>query len=283
MTSLRRRMIDDMRIRNYSAKTIRTYVYQVAAFAKHFERSPESLGPEHVREYQLALTDRQVSWSTFNQSACALRILYLKVLKREWTVENIAFPRTPKRLPMVVAAEDVLRLLQSIRNQKHRTIVEAMYGAGLRLSEAVSLRTMDIDSKRMTIRVEQGKGRKDRCTILPSSLLERFRAYWAAYRPPGPWLFPGAGKHKPLCVSGVQRALVRARDRAHLDQRINCHTMRHCFATHLFERGVDVRTIQILLGHNHMSTTARYLHVVSDAIQKTGASNDLLQHQSDSK
>ncbi len=282
MTELRNRMIDDMRIRNYSAKTIRTYVYHVAAFARHFGRSPDTLGPEHVREYQIALTNRQVSWSTFNQSTCALRVLYLKVLKREWTVENIPFPRTPKRLPMVISVEEVRRLVESIRSQKHRAIVLAMYGAGLRVSEAVSLRMADIDSKRMIIRVHQGKGRKDRCTILPPSLLERFRAYWAAYHPQGPWLFPGAAKHKPLCVSGIQRTLVRARDRAGLDERINCHTLRHCFATHLLERGVDVRTIQVLLGHNHMSTTARYLHVVSDAIKRTGASNDLLEAISES-
>ena len=283
MTELRRRMIDDMRIRNYSPKTIKEYVRRVAAFAKYFSRSPEILGPEHIREYQIFLVDRHVSWPVFNQSVCALRVLYAKTLKRNWTIEHIPFPKQPKRLPVVISSQNVARLLEAIGNRKHQTVIAATYGAGLRVSEAVRLRVADIDSQRMTIRVEQGKGSKDRYTLLPASLLERFRSYWVAYQPTTSWLFPGAGGNKALSISVVQRALARARDRAALDARISCHTMRHCFATHLLERGVDLRTIQVLLGHRSLKTTERYLHLASDTIKKTGTSNDLLETMNESR
>lgn len=283
MTVLRRKMIDDMRIRNYSPKTIKIYVEQVSKFAEHFGRSPETLGREHIREYQISLIDRHASWSTFNQTVCALRVLYLGTLKRDWTVDPIPFPKQPKRLPVVIGTESVARLLAAIGNQKHQTIVAAMYGAGLRVSEAVGVHISDIDSERMTIRIEQGKGAKDRYTLLPTSLLGRLRSYWIAYRPTGPWLFPGAGNSKALSISVVQRALARARDDAKLDRRVSCHTLRHCFATHLLERGVDLRTIQTLLGHASLKTTARYLHMASDMISKTGASNDLLEAMTESR
>lgn len=175
-----------------------------------------------------------------------------------------------------MSRRDALRLLGAIHNKKHQAIVAAMYGAGLRISEAVRLRSVDIDSERMVIRVEQGKGRKDRYTLLPPSLLERFRVYWKAYHPEGPWLFPGQHPRKPLTVSSIQRVVSRTRDRMELDERVSCHTLRHSFATHLLERGVNVRTIQALLGHSDLRTTSQYLHVASNAIRKTGASNDLL-------
>ncbi len=283
MTALRRRMIDDMRIRNYSPKTIKEYVRRVAAFAKHFSRSPGMLGPEQIRQYQVFLVDSGVSWAVFNQSVCALRVLYLKVLKRDWMIDHIPFPMQPKSLPVVISGESVSLLLVTLRNQKHQTIVAAMYGAGLRLSEAVNLRLADIDSQRMTIRVERGKGAKDRYTLLPVSLLERLRSYWIAYKPTGSCLFPGASPDKALSLSVVQRAFARARNEVKLDKRISSHTMRHCFATHLLERGVDLRTIQVLLGHTSLKTTAQYLHLASDAIKKTGATNDLLEAMDESR
>jgi integrase/recombinase XerD len=276
MTGLRKRMIDDMRIRNYSPKTIKEYVRRVARFAEHFARSPEILTPEHVREYQLHLIDSGASWCAFNQTVCALRVLYVKVLKRGWSIEHLPFPRHPKKLPIVLAQQDVARLLRTIPNLKHRTIASTMYGAGLRVSEAVGLRTSSIDCKRGVIRVEQGKGQKDRYTLLPETLLALLRRCWSTFRPEEPWLFPGKDGDKPMCVTTIQRAVARARNQLELDRRVNCHTLRHCFATHLLERGVDLRTIQILLGHSSLSTTSRYLHLAADRIQKTGATNDLL-------
>ena len=277
MSELRHRMIDDMRIRNFSPSTIDGYVRRVRFFAEHFSQSPEELGLEHIREYQVFLINKGISSSLFNITVCALRFLYLKVLKRNWAIESIPYTRKPKFLPVILSVGEVARLLPSIRTPRHRTIAATMYGAGLRVSEAISLRVRDIDSERMTIRVNQGKGKKDRFTLLPISLLDRLRAYWVANQPQGPWLFPGEKDGKHVCTAAVQKAVAQARDRLGMDARVSCHTLRHCFATHLLERGVDVRTIQVLLGHGCLKTTSRYLHLASEAIRKTGASNDLLQ------
>jgi len=183
-------MIDDMRIRNFSPSTIEGYVRRVRFFAEHFSQSPDELGLEDIREYQVFLINKGISSSLFNITVCALRFLYLKVLKRDWAIESIPYTRKPKLLPVILSVGEVARLLPSIRTPRHRTIAATMYGAGLRVSEAISLRVRDIDSERMTIRVNQGKGKKDRFTLLPISLLDRLRAYWVACQPQGPWLFP---------------------------------------------------------------------------------------------
>ena len=279
MTELRQRMIEEMTIRNYSPKTITEYVRSVARFAKHFSRPPDRLTPDHVREYQLHLIETGASWSRFTIDVCALKLFYGKILGRRGIVDQIPYPRKQSKLPIVLSREDVLRLLAGIPSLKHRTIASTMYGAGIRVSEVVRLRAADIDGKRMVIRVQQGKGQKDRYTLLPLTLLGRLRQCWAATHSEDldtPWLFPGKDGLKPLSVSTIQRAVARTRDRLELDPGVSCHTLRHCFATHLLERGVDLRTIQILLGHSGLSTTSRYLHLAADRIRSTGASNDLL-------
>ncbi len=267
MTALRQRMTDDLRIRNYSPRTIDTYVRGVASFARHFGKSPDLLGPEHIRDYQKFLVEtKKASWSLFNQAVCALRFFYSVSLGRPWLVEHIPFPKQPKRLPVVLSPTELGGFFRAVTNLKHRTVLMTMYAAGLRISEALKLQLADIDSQRLLIRVEQGKGRRDRYTILPSTLLEVLREYWKVYRPQS-WLFPGKAPHRPLELSAVQRAAVQARRRAGLAKRVTTHTMRHCFATHLLEAGVDLRTIQLLLGHQSLNTSAVYLHVAAGALQ----------------
>jgi site-specific recombinase XerD len=264
MTELRQRMIADLRIRNYSPRTIDCYIRCVAAFARHVGQSPADLGPEHVRAYQTHLIEHQrASWSGFVQAVCALRFLYGTTLERPGRIEDIPFPRQPKKLPVVLSREEVARFLAAIPNLKHRTVLMTMYAAGLRVLEALHLRVADVDSARQCLRVEQGKGQKDRYTVLPPTLLQQLRTYWHATRPTSPWLFPGRRPETPLDATAIQRQCRPAARRAGLAKRVTTHTMRHCFATHLLEAGTDLRTIQQLLGHRSLQTTAVYLHVVT--------------------
>jgi len=264
MTELRRRMIADLRIRNYSPRTIDCYTRCVAAFARHFTKSPSDLGPEHIRRYQTYLVEtKHISWSAFNQAVCALRFLYNTTLGRPGIVEDIPFPRQPSRLPVVLSPAEVARFLAAIPNLKHRTVLMTMYAAGLRLEEALHLRVTDVDSARQCLRVEQGKGQKDRYSLLPPTLLEQLRTYWKASRPKSAWLFPGQRADAPLHPTAIQRQCRLAVLRAGLAKRVTTHTMRHCFATHLLESGTDLRTIQLLLGHHSLQTSAVYLHVAT--------------------
>lgn len=264
MTELRQRMITDLRIRNYSPRTIDCYIRCVAAFARHFGRSPADLGPEHIRTYQAHLIEhKHASWSAFVQAVCALRFLYGTTLGRPGLIEDIPFPRQPKKLPVVLSRDEVARFLAAIPNLKHRTVLMTMYAAGLRVLEALHLRVADVDSARHCLRVEQGKGHKDRYTLLPPSLLQQLRTYWQGTRPASAWLFPGRRAATPLDATAVQRQCGPAARRARLAKRVTTHTMRHCFATHLLEAGTDLRTIQQLLGHRSLQTTAVYLHVVT--------------------
>jgi integrase/recombinase XerD len=264
MTELRQRMIADLRIRNYSPRTIECYTRRVAAFARHFGQSPAALGPDHIRRYQLYLIEqRRGSWSAFVQVVCALRFLYGTTLQRPGTVTDIPFPRQPKTLPVVLSRAEVARFLAAVPNLKHRTVLMTMYAAGLRVLEALHLRVADVDSGRQCLRVAQGKGQKDRYTLLPPTLLAQLRTYWQATRPGSPWLFPGRRASTPLDATAVQRQCGPAARRARLAKRVTTHTMRHCFATHLLEAGTDLRTIQQLLGHRSLQTTAGYLHVVT--------------------
>lgn len=283
MTKLRQRMIDDLRIRNYSPRTIETYTWCVARFAKHFRRSPAELGPEEIREYQIFLIHtKHTSWTLFNQTVCALRFLYKVTLGRPELIEHIPYPKQEKKLPVVLSRDELARFFGAIANLKHRTILMTMYATGLRLSEALGLRVSDIDSHRMVIRVQQGKGKRDRYVPLPSTLLGQLRDYWQTYRPKS-WLFPGGGPDRPLSPSAVQRVSVRARLKARLAKPVTTHTMRHSFATHLLETGTDLRTIQLLLGHGSLQTTAVYLHVVTNALQSTERTPDLLRFATENK
>ena len=259
---LRTRLVQDLRIRNYSEKTVLIYVRCVAEFAKYFGRSPEVLSEGHIREYQRYLVEeKKSSWTFFNQTVCALRFFYKKTLKRDWPVEHIPFPKREKRLPVVLSVEELSKLFSCVRTVKSSAILKTMYGAGLRLMEALSLTPSDIDSKRMVIRVRQGKGRQDRYVTLSPTLLETLRDYYRAYRPEGEWLFPNREHTGATHPTGVQRTCRNAARKACLSKRVTTHTMRHSFATHLLEAGVDLRTIQILLGHGNLNTTALYLHV----------------------
>jgi integrase/recombinase XerD len=269
MTTLRQRMTQDMHLRHMAEKTVRAYLDHVTKFAAYFGRSPDTLGPEEVRQYQLHLVhERHVSWSTFNQCVCALRFLYRVTLGKDWAVSHIPFPRTERKLPVVLSPSEVLQFLNSVTSLKYRAILMTAYGAGLRLSEVTHLRVCDIDSQRMVIRVEQGKGRTDRYVMLSPVLLQLLRCYWRAARPSN-YLFPSRLPGRPISPSAVQRACQRAARDANLSKPVTVRGLRHCFATHLLESGANIRLIQTLLGHRSVSTTQRYTHISTGTVRAT--------------
>lgn len=277
MTALRQRMIQDLQIRNYSPRTVDTYVRCVALFAKHFSRSPDQLGPEQIRAYQNFLVQtKKSSWSYFNQTVCALRFLYRVSLGRPELIEHIPFPKKERKLPVILSVEELSTFFGAIRNLKHRTCLKVLYATGLRLSEALNLRVEDIDSQRMTVRVRQGKGRRDRYVGLSPALVKVLREYWKVYRPKT-WLFAGKYPDHSLHPTAIQKAVVTARRQSGITKSIHSHTMRHCFATHLLEAGTNLRTIQVLLGHASMSTTTIYLHVAAQTARPGSGTVDLLQ------
>jgi len=276
MGKLRQRMIEDLRLRNYSERTVDTYVRRVAHFARHFGKSPEVLGPEEIRAYQVSLVESQrASWSVFNQTVCALRFLYAVTLGRPGMVEQIPFPRVERHLPVVLSQEELGRVFEHVRNLKHRTVLMMLYGGGLRLSEALGLHVEDVDGTRGAVHVRQGKGKRDRYVELSPTLLEALREYWRAYRPKS-WLFPGEDPDRPMHPTAVQRSFKLARLQARIAKPVSPHTLRHCFATHLLEAGRNLREIQLQLGHGSLNTTAIYLHVASRAKPATDAAVDLL-------
>jgi integrase/recombinase XerD len=258
-TPLRLRMIEDMRIRNLAPRTRTVYVEQVARFARHFRRSPELLGPTEIRAWQLHLAeDKRLAPGSIRVAVAALRFLYSTTLRREWKVEDdIPTCRGPSKLPDVMSPAEVSALLDATKSLRHRTILTVCYAAGLRVSEACALKSAAIDSRRMTIRVEAGKGGKDRYTMLSPTLLAALRDYWKAARPVD-WLFPGDRPGEPLSRFAVERACREARERAGIARPVTPHSLRHAFAVHLLEAGTDLRTIQLLLGHRNLSTTARH-------------------------
>jgi site-specific recombinase XerD len=275
MTPLRQRFIDDLRLRNYARRTIDTYVSRVACFAKHFGRSPELLGPNEVRDFQLHLLQQRVSWSSFNQAVCALRFLYGTSLGRPEQLPLIPYGKRPKTLPSVLSPDEVLRLLDTAPPGRDRVLLQVAYGCGLRLSELLHLRVADIDSARMVIHVRQGKGAKDRLVPLSWRLLEELRAYWRMCRP-RTWLFPGQTADGTMTASNIQRRFGRLVQQVGLTKHCSMHTLRHSYATHLLEAGVDVLTLKALLGHSSLQTTARYLHVSTQRLHQTPSLLDLL-------
>jgi integrase/recombinase XerD len=279
MTPLRQRMTEDMQVRNLSPCTQSSYVQQVSLFARHFDRSPEELGPEDIRAYQVHLTnEKKLAPSSVLIAVAALRFLYKVSLKKSWTFEEvIPAPKKPQTLPIVLSPEEVLQFLGSVGNTKHRTILTTCYAAGLRISEAVHLKPTDVDSQRMVIRVEQGKGQKDRYVMLSPKLLETLRGYWRAVRPKG-WLFEGDVAGQPITRSAVEVACQKARRLSGIRKPISPHSMRHAFAVHLLESGTDIRTIQLLLGHRSLATTARYLRIATSKVCSTSSPLDLLPH-----
>jgi site-specific recombinase XerD len=275
MTPLRQRFLDDLRLRNYAPRTIDTYIGRVAQFARHFGRCPSQLGPDDVRTFQLHLLQRRVSWSCFNQTVCALRFLYGTTLGRPEQLPFIPYGKRPKTLPMVLSPSEVLQLLEAAPSGRDRVLLQVAYSCGLRLSELLHLQVTDIDSARMVIRVRQGKGRKDRLVPLAPRLLDELRAYWRLERPPW-WLFPGQKSGQPLSNGNVQRMFQHVARRAGLSKRCSMHTLRHSYATHLLEAGVDLLTLKALLGHTSLQTTAHYLHVSTQRLQQTPSLLDLL-------
>jgi site-specific recombinase XerD len=258
-------MIDDMRLRNFSAQTQRTYIRYVAGFAMHFGKSPEHLGPEEARTFLLHLVDCGLSSSTVNLARCAIRFVEFVTLGREWSTPYIAYAKREYRLPVVLAPCEVRRLLEAVVNLKYRTILATIYATGMRSSEVTHLREKDIDSKRNLITVRQGKGLRDRHVMLSPVLLEILREHWRRERPVD-WLFAGANPSTPVAISTIRYVCKRAAADAGLSKRVTPRTLRHCFATHLLENGVSIRDIQELLGHQSLRTTARYTHVSSDRI-----------------
>ena len=280
MSKLRQRMTEDMQVRNLALNTQRVYLGQVSQFARHFNKSPERLGPEEIRAYQVYLAnERKLDPGSVLVAIAALRFLYKVSLKRDWSLEEvIPAPKKPQRLPVVLSPEEVLQFLSAVGSTKHRTILTTCYAAGLRISEAVRLKATDIDSKRMVIRVEQGKGQKDRYVMLSAQLLETLRAYWRAARP-RVWLFEGDIAGKPIDRSTVAQACQKARRLSNISKPVTPHSLRHAFAVHLLESGTDVRTIQLLLGHRSLTTTARYLRIATSKVCSTSSPLDLAPHR----
>ncbi|MGH7158661.1 MAG: site-specific integrase [Acetobacteraceae bacterium] len=268
ISPLRRRMIDDIMIRNFSPATQQSYLYAVAKFSRYFGRSPDRLGFEEVRPYQLHLIAQHCSWSHVNQGVCALRFFYGVTLGRTDAIERIFAAREPQRLPVVLSADEIVRFLEAVPGLRNRAALTTASGAGLRTGEVAQLETAVIDSHRMLIRIEQGKGGKDRYVMLSPQLLQILRAYWRLARP-GRWLFPGGNAGEPVSVVILQEACRAAVRRIELSKPVTVHTLRHSFATHLLEAGTDIRTIQVLLGHARLSTTARYTQVATTLIANT--------------
>jgi site-specific recombinase XerD len=276
MTPLRQRMLEDMAVRNLADNTQAAYIHQVVAYAKHFDRSPEELGTEDIRAYQVYLTQtRMLSPSSVSVATGALRFLYKVTLKRTWAIEEIPMPKRPFTLPVILSREEVMRFLDAVGSLKHRTILMTAYAAGLRVSEVTHLKVTDIDSQRMMLRVDQGKGRKDRYVMLSPRLLDELRAYWKAAQP-RLWLFPGDLPGQPITRDAVGQACQKAHRASGIQKPITPHSLRHAFATHLLESGTDVRTIQLLLGHRSLATTSRYLKVAASTICATASPFDLL-------
>ena len=267
MSPLRRRMIEDMTIRKFAAKTQHDYVQRVKNFAAFLGRSPDTASFEDVRRYQLDLATRGAGVQTLNQSVATLRFFFRVTLKRHDILEHTHFIHEPRKLPVVLSPEEVARLLDAAPGLKYKAALSVAYGAGLRAGEVVSLKINHIDSERMVIRVEQGKGRKDRYVMLSPHLLALLRAWWKAARPQG-WLFPGRDRVQPMTTRQLNRACHAAAQMAEINKRVSLHTLRHSFATHLLEQSIDVRVIQVLLGHAKLDTTALYTRVATKTISE---------------
>jgi integrase/recombinase XerD len=280
MTPLRQRMIEDMQIRNFTAGTQKHYIAAVAAFAQYFGKSPEVLDLEAIRQYQLyLLNERKLSAEAINQYISSLKFLYLTTLEMPWTDEYFPRVRVPHKLPVVLSQEEVLAFFDHIPSLKYRAALMTCYGAGLRISEAVALKICNIDSPRKLLRIEQGKGQKDRYAMLSPRLLEVLRRYYRAVRPQGDYLFPSWKKDHHLSGTALQLACREAALRAGIHKRVTVHTLRHSFATHLLENGADIRIIQVLLGHTRIDTTARYTAVSPQVVAGTVSPLDALERK----
>ena len=273
VSPLRQRLLDDMRMRKLGPKTQSAYVRSVRYLASFLQRSPDTASAEDLRRFQLHLVDRGVSPITLNATITGLKFFFDVTLNRGELVERMSYVHVPQKLPVVLSREEAARLIAAASNLKYHTALSIAYGTGLRVSEIVALKVGDIDSERMTLRVEQGKGRKDRYAMLSPLLLERLRAWWRDANAkgkmlPNGWLFPGQNPVDPLTARQLNRAVHDAAEAAKIDKRVTMHTLRHSFATHLLEQKVDIRVIQVMLGHKKLETTSVYTHVATEVLRE---------------
>lgn len=271
-TPLRQRMLDDMRMRKMAEHTQEGYVRAVRKLAAFLKRSPDTATVEELRRFQLHLVDSGAGPVTINATITGLKFFFDITLSHPELMAKMQHVRVPRTLPVVLSREEAARLIAAAPNLKHQAALSVAYGAGLRASEVIALKVGDIDSQRMTLRVEQGKGRKDRYAMLSPVLLERLRAWWRVGHAqgkilPGGWLFPGLDPMDPLTARQLNRAVHGAADAAKIDKRVSTHTLRHSFATHLLEQKVDIRVIQVLLGHKKLETTSMYAQVATDLLR----------------
>jgi site-specific recombinase XerD len=273
VSPLRQRLLDDMRMRKLGLKTQSAYVRAVRYLASFLQRSPDTATAEDLRRFQLHLVDRGISPITLNATITGLKFFFDVTLNRGELVERMSYVHVPQKLPVVLSRDEAARLIAAATNLKYHTALSIAYGTGLRVSEIVSLKVSDIDSERMTLRVEQGKGRKDRYAMLSPLLLERLRTWWRYANAkgkmlPNGWLFPGMNPVDPLTARQLNRAVHDAAEAAKIDKRVTMHTLRHSFATHLLEQKVDIRVIQVMLGHKKLETTSVYTHVATEVLRE---------------
>jgi integrase/recombinase XerD len=278
VTHLRKMMLEALQHRNYSQHTTRSYIRAVEDFSRRFNCSPDRLGPRHIREYQAELFEkRKLSPSSVAVRLAALRFFYCKTLKRAWSIAETPYPKRDHRLPAILSQEEVARLIQAAGTSFHRTLLMTLYATGARNAELTRLKFSDVDKQRMVVRIQGGKGRKDRDVMLSSKLLEELREHWHRLRRrPKVWLFPGHRADQPIDTKTVWHACQQAAKRAGLKKAVHPHTLRHCFATHLLEAGADLRTIQILLGHHDLKETTVYLHLSERHLKATASPLDSL-------
>lgn len=275
MTTLREEMIREMKVRNFAVKTQQAYLHQIEKLAKHYDRSPDKFSHKELQNYLIYMREElNLSFSTCNVSRSAIRFLYGKVLRDEDVYIAIPAQRTPKFLPVVLSVEEVMTLIEATTSFRNRLLLMTAYSAGLRLEELVSLRLPHIDSKRMVIRVVQGKGNKDRYTTLSQHLLKELQEYWRIYKPTD-WLFYSTSRNTALSKSSAQKVFSNTKKKAGITRARGIHTLRHCFATHMLEAGYDIRRIQKMMGHKNISTTMVYLHVSRESVSKMKSPLDI--------
>ena len=279
MTHLRKMMLEELQRRNFSAHTIRYYIRTVEDFARHFNRPPDRLGPRHIREYQVELFQkRKLSPGSVAVRLAALRFFYIKTLKKSWSIADTPYPRKAHRLPTILSREEVAQLLHAARTPSERILLMTLYATGARNAEVTHLKVSDIDSQRMVVHIRGGKGRKDRDVMLSLVLLTALRTHWRFYhRKSSTWLFPSNYRQdRPIDTKTVWHACHKAAKRAGLQKRVHPHTLRHCFATHLYEAGTDLRAIQVLLGHADLKDTLIYVHLAIQRLNATASPLDSL-------
>lgn len=286
MTHLRKIMLEELQRRNYAQHTTRSYIRTVEDFARHFNCSPDRLGPRHIREYQAALFQkRKFSPNTVAQHLAALRFFYVKTLKKAWSITETPYPKKAVHLPTILSQEEVARLIDAAHPPLHRTLLMTLYATGLRRAELARLKVSDVDSQRMVIHVQGGKGRKDRDVLLSPKLLDELKRHWRRLRRKSTWLFPSnhdRTSDRPITPKVIYHACKRAVRRAALPKDVHPHTLRHCFATHLLEAGADLRTIQTLLGHSDLEETTLYLHLSQRRLNATASPLDSLKLKDES-